>query len=44
MNNQRDEQHEHGIRREDLRGTWGLASLVEAGKLGRPPKQQEPSE
>jgi agmatinase len=29
MNNQHDEQHEHGIRREDLRGTWGMERLSE---------------
>ena len=30
-NNQHDEQYEHGIRREDLRGTWSMEKLAELG-------------
>lgn len=32
MNNQQEGQREHGIRREDLRGTWGMEKLDELGE------------
>lgn len=32
MNNQQDEQRDHEIRREDLRGTWGMERLPELGE------------
>ena len=36
MNNQQDGQHEGEIRREDLRGTWGMERLAEGFTLSVP--------